>query len=164
MLLKAETEIGPDETAPELAHRLSIMGAHLLVETLDRIHEIQPEPQDNAQATHAPLLKKEDGLIDWSVSALRVHNRARGLQPWPGAYTTFRGHTLHLWKTRPQLRGTAHPGPGRFLTLKPPVVCCGEGALELIEVQLEGRKRIAGADFVNGQRLSDNELLGDLIS
>jgi methionyl-tRNA formyltransferase len=160
MLLKAETEIGADETAPELAERLSIMGAHLLVETLDRIREIVPEKQDPAQATHAPLLKKEDGLIDWTQSALRVHNRARGLQPWPGAYTNFRGHTLHLWKTRPHLRGTNHPGPGRFLTLKPPVVCCGEGALELIEVQLEGRKRIAGADFVNGQRLAEHEPLG----
>ena len=161
MLLKSETEIGPEETAPELALRLSIMGAHLLVETLDRIGEIEPEPQDDAQATYAPLIRKEDGRIDWTQSALAVHNRARGLQPWPGAHTTFRGGALHLWKTRPHLRGTAHGGPGSFITLKPPVVCCGEGALELIEVQLEGRKRIAGADFVNGQRLTDNESLGD---
>lgn len=161
MLLKAETEIGPEETAPELAARLAVMGAHLLVETLDRIQEIRPEAQDGAQATHAPLIKKEDGRIDWTRSGLQVHNLARGLQPWPGAYTSFRGQKLHLWKTRPQLRGTAHPGPGRFLTLKPPVVCCGEGAVELIEVQFEGRKRIAGSDFVNGQRLTDNEELGE---
>jgi methionyl-tRNA formyltransferase len=161
MLLKAETEIGPEETAPELAERLSLMGARLLVETLDRIGEITPEPQDDAQASYAPIIKKEDGRIDWTESALAVHNRARGMQPWPGAHTTFRGQTLHLWKTRPHLRGAAHPGPGQFLTLKPPVVCCGEGAVELVEVQLEGRKRIAGADFVNGQRLSENESLGD---
>ena len=164
MLLEVETAIGPDETAPELAARLSVMGARLLVEALDRIHEISPEPQDPAQATYAPLLEKEDGLVDWRQSALRVHNRARGLQPWPGAYTTFRGQKLHLRRTRPQLRGTEHPGPGRLLTLKPPVVCCGEGALELIEVQLEGRKRIGGADFSNGQRLKDNEILGEPLS
>jgi methionyl-tRNA formyltransferase len=80
------------------------------------------------------------------------------------AYTAFRGQKLHLWKTRPQLRGTEHPGPGCFLTLKPPVVSCGEGALELIEVQMEGRKRVRGADFANGQRLTDNEVLGETLS
>jgi methionyl-tRNA formyltransferase len=77
VLLEMETEIGPDETAAELAARLSVMGARLLVEALDRIHEIRPEPQDPARATYAPLLKKEDGLVDWRQSALRVHNRAR---------------------------------------------------------------------------------------
>ena len=160
MLLKAETEIGPEETAIELGRRLSLMGARLLVETLDRIGEIVPEKQDPAQATHAPMLKKEDGLIDWNASAVAIHNRVRGLQPWPGAYTTFRGQKLHIWKSRPQLRPEVHPAPGAWITLKPPAVCCGEGVLELIEVQMEGRKRIAAADFVNGQRLTENDILG----
>jgi len=160
MLLRAETEIGPAETAVELGRRLSLLGADLLVETLARLQEIVPEKQDHTQATKAPILKKEDGLIDWSLSAYAVDNRVRGLQPWPGAYTAFRGRKLHIWASCPQLRGTAHPGPGRFLTLKPPVVCCGEGALELVDVQLEGRKRIGGADFVNGQHLTENDCLG----
>ena len=150
---------GADETAVELGRRLSLMGADLLVETLARLDEIVPEKQDGTRATRAPMLKKEDGLIDWSLSAYAADNRVRGLQPWPGAYTGFRGRKLHIWASRPQLRGTAHPAPGRFLALKPPVVCCGEGALELVEVQLEGRKRIGGADFANGQHLTENDCL-----
>jgi methionyl-tRNA formyltransferase len=153
MLLKAETEIGPEENAIELGRRLSIMGAVLLVETLDRIHAIVPEKQDPAQATYAPLLKKEDGVIDWSRSALAIHNRVRGLQPWPGARTTFRGQTLNVWKTR--------VAGGASSSVKPWVVRCGEGSLELLEVQLEGRKRVSAADFANGQRLTENDRLGE---
>ena len=151
MLLKAETEIDPDENAVELGRRLSVMGAGLLVETLARIHDIVPERQDGSQATLAPLLKKEDGLIDWSRPAAAIHNQVRGLQPWPGAYTTFRGQALHIWKTRIAEKAS----------LKPWAVVCGEGALELLEVQLEGRKRISAADFANGQRLNENDRLGD---
>jgi methionyl-tRNA formyltransferase len=161
MLLKTETEIGPEETAIELGQRLSVMGARLLVETLARLGEIVPEKQDDAQASYAPLLKKGDGLIDWQQSGLAVHNRVRGMQPWPGAYTAFRGHTLHIWKSCPHLRPANHPGAGGLLSLKPLVVCCGEGALELLEVQLQGRKRIGAADFVNGQHLTENDRLGE---
>ena len=102
MLLKAETEIGPDEDAIELGRRLSTMGADLLVETLAGLAagSIVPEKQDSTQATYAPLLKKEDGLIDWSQPAASIHNKVRGLQPWPGAYTSWRGERLHIWKTR----------------------------------------------------------------
>jgi methionyl-tRNA formyltransferase len=165
MLLKAETEIGPDENAMELGHRLSVMGADLLVETLAGLESgtIVPQKQDASQATLAPLLKKEDGLIDWTQPAGAIHNRVRGLQPWPGAYTTLRNHTLHVWRTSP----TPHPEPptpffpGRVVSLKPPRVACGSGTLELLEVQLAGRKRISGAEFVNGQRLSENEVLGE---
>src|SRR5215813_1246172 len=123
MLLNAETEIGPDENAIELGQRLSVMGADLLVETLSRIREIVPQKQDASQATYAPLLKKEDGAIDWSRPAAAIHNQVRGLQPWPSAYTTFRGQTLHIWKSRV----AAQP------SLKPWAVPCGEGALELLE-------------------------------
>jgi methionyl-tRNA formyltransferase len=167
MLLKAETEIGPEENAVELGKRLAGMGADLLVETLDGLARgrIAPEKQDDAQATLAPLLKKEDGAIDWSESALAIHNRVRGLQPWPGAQTSFRGVPLHLWKTKSPARGSgADQGvrpTGRFVSLKPLVVACGDGNLELLEVQLEGRKRISAADFANGQRLTDNDILGE---
>jgi methionyl-tRNA formyltransferase len=162
MLLKAETDIGPDETAVELGQRLAILGAGLLVETLPRLAEgrIIPEKQDNALATYAPLLKKEDGHIDWTRDASAIHDQVRGLQPWPGASTHFRGQALHIWRSR-VWNSAAAGEPGRFISLKPPVVSCGAGALELVEVQLEGRKRISASDFANGQRLTENENLGD---
>src|SRR5882762_7024504 len=150
MLLKAETEIGPEENAIELGQRLAVMGAELLVETLARLPEIRGEKQDGTQATLAPLLKKEDGLIDWGRAASWINNRVRGLQPWPGAYTTFRGQTLHIWKAR--VVGAGAGKSGEILSTKPLTVGTGDGGLELIEVQLEGRKRIGASDFVNGQR------------
>ena len=161
MLLKAETEIGPQETAEELGARLAPMGADLLIETLRGLAAgtIVPQPQDSAQATLAPILKKEDGRIDWTRSAPEIHNRVRGLVPWPGAFTNFRGQTLHIWKSRPAAAGEGAPGavlPGRKLV----VACGGATALELLEVQLEGRKKISGADFANGRRLAENETLG----
>jgi methionyl-tRNA formyltransferase len=165
MLLKAETEIGPEENAVELGARLAAMGADLLVETLQglRAGRIVAEKQDPAQATLAPLLKKEDGAIDWSQPAQAIHNRVRGLQPWPGAQTGFRGVPLHVWKTRPcDAAYGEEKFPGLVLSPKPLVVACGEGVLELLEVQLEGRKRISAADFANGQRLTDNDILGAL--
>jgi len=172
MLLKAETGIGPEENAVELGARLAAMGADLLVETLEglRAGRIVPEEQDDAQATLAPLLKKEDGAIDWSEPAQAIHNRVRGMQPWPGARTGFRGVPLHVWKSKSPaggpgadqgVRPTTEKTPGQFVSLKPLVVACGQGSLELLEVQLEGRKRISAADFANGQRLTDNDILGE---
>jgi methionyl-tRNA formyltransferase len=138
------------------------MGADLLVETLGGLAAgtIVPEPQDNALATYAPILKKEDGRIDWGQPAASIHAQVRGFQPWPGAYTTFWGKALHIW------RATAVPlseyaQPGMITSRKPLIIACGEGQLELQEVQLEGRKRTPAADFVNGQRLTDNDSLGD---
>jgi len=161
MLLQAETAIGGEETAPELAGRLSAMGADLLVEALDGLAggRIAPRPQDNTQATYAPMLKKEDGRIDWNRSAARIHNQVRGMQPWPGAYTIFRGGALHVWRARPA-DGVVGGAPGTLVRIKPPAVACGEGLLELVEVQMEGRKRMSAADFANGQRLVENEVLG----
>jgi methionyl-tRNA formyltransferase len=184
MLLKTEIEIGPDENAFELGARLAAVGADLLVETLAGLAAgtIVPEKQDPSQATYARLLKKEDGMVDWSLPAQAIHNRVRGLQPWPGAYTTFRGQTLHIWKSRVHTSWPAeapapqehkplctevgqalppvNPLPGRISSVKPLIVNCGSGALELLEVQLEGRKRISAADFANGQRLAENEDIG----
>lgn len=162
MLLKKETEIGPEENAVELGRRLAAMGADLLVEALEGLAAgtIVAEKQDASQATYAPLLKKEDGRIDWSQPAASVHNRIRGLQPWPGAYTGFRGHTLHIWKARPAKVAPGLPA-GTIAGVKPPVIACGAGGLELLELQLEGRKRLPAAEFANGQRLRENELLAD---
>lgn len=164
MLLKAETPIGPEETAPELAERLAQLGADLLDKTLDGLQAgtITPEPQNDAEATHAPILKKEDGRADWTRPADVLANRCRGFLPWPGLFTRFRGQVLHIWRAKPAndidsgLPGSLHVR-GRGV-----VVACGAGtALELQELQLEGRKRMSAEAFVNGRRLSANETLGD---
>jgi len=164
MLLRAETAIGPEETAIELRDRLAVMGADLLVETLARIEAgtLVPEAQDPSRATLAPILKKEDGSIDWRSPAPAIHNRVRGLLPWPGAYTKFRGQTLHIWKSRVAAGASGQAGQllraGRALQ-----VICGDGAaLELLELQLEGKKRISGEAFANGQRLQENESFGEV--
>jgi methionyl-tRNA formyltransferase len=161
MLLKAETDIAPEENAIELGRRLAVLGADLLVETLAGLQAgtIVAEKQESAQATLAPLLKKEDGLIDWRQPALAIHNRVRGLQPWPGAQATFREQPLHIWKSR-VAEAAAVAAPGTVLRARPLLIATGDGALELLEVQLEGRKRIAAADFANGQRIIENEVLG----
>jgi methionyl-tRNA formyltransferase len=165
ILLARETEIGPEETAVELNGRLAILGADLLVETLQGLEagRIVPRKQDSAQATYAPLLKKEDGLVDWRQPAESIHNRIRAMQPWPGAYTAFRGQTLHIWQARRAGESPAPPvgQPGSLLRLKPLTVNCGAGALELREVQLEGRRRMSSADFANGHRLTELDILGE---
>jgi methionyl-tRNA formyltransferase len=166
MLLEAETEIGPEETAVELGERLAPMGAELLVRTLVSLArgEILPQKQDPALATYAPILKKEHGSIDWTRPAPEIHNRVRGLLPWPGAHTGFRGQSLHVWKSQAvEVPDPPQPGclrPGRRL-----LAGCGEAtALELIEVQLEGRKKISGQAFANGQRLTENDVVGAIES
>jgi methionyl-tRNA formyltransferase len=160
VLVQAETAIGPEEGAVELGARLARMGAPLLVEALAGLAsgKIVPQKQDPSQATSAPILKKEDGRIDWRRSADEIHNLVRGFQPWPGAYTTFRGQSLHIWRARTS--GASYP-PGVIASVKPVRVGCGAGSLELLEVQLQGRKRMPASDFANGQRLLENERLGE---
>ena len=161
----AETEIGPEENAVELGRRLSTMGASLLVEALAGIEAetIVPQRQDSAQASYAPLLKKEDGHIDWRQAAAAIDNRVRGLQPWPGASTIWRGHALHIWRSRPvALAANSAAETGALASVRPLVVRTGDGGLELLEVQLEGRKRMPAADFANGHRLAENEPLGEI--
>jgi methionyl-tRNA formyltransferase len=163
MLLKWETDIGPGESAPELGGRMAQAGAGLLIQTLDGLEAgaIHAEAQDNAQATLAPILKKEDGIIDWSRSAVETFNRARGFLPWPGAYSFFRGQMLHIWKARvAEEAGTGEPG--RLIPQKKRLlVTSGHGtALEALEVQIEGRKRMSAEAFLNGHRLNENEVLG----
>ena len=163
MLLKRETPIGPEETAVDLSARLAPMGAALLLETLAVIENgsVVPTPQDPSQATLAPILKKEDGRIDWNWPASKIANRWRGFQPWPGAFTTFRGQLFYLTRAFPSALETGLP-PGRLILQdKRLFAACGEyTALELAEVQLEGRKRMPAAAFANGYHLADNETLG----
>jgi len=163
ILLERETEIGPEETALELGARLSAMGAELLIETLDGLARgaITPLQQDDAQASYAPILKKADGAIRWSALAGAIHNRVRGLLPWPGGHTRFRGQLLHIWRARVERDCTALAA-GQVLAGPGFRVACGtNGVLELLEVQLEGRKRMSGESFANGQRLSERDFLGE---
>jgi methionyl-tRNA formyltransferase len=163
ILLQREAEIGPEETALELGERLAVMGAELLIETLDGLARgaITPRRQDEAQASHAPILKKEDGAISWNAPVRAIHNRVRGLLPWPGAHTRFRGQLLHIWRARVDGGRTAL-APGQVLAGPGFRVACGDGGvLELLEVQMEGRKRMSAEAFANGQRLSENDILGE---
>ncbi len=159
MLLKWETEIGPEEDALELRTRLAAAGAQLLVETLR--DDPAPVKQDPEQTTYAPILKKEDGEIDWNWPASKIFNRSRGLLPWPGAYSFFRGQMFHIWEAR--VSGDALQGePGLMSAMgKRLLIACGERTeLELMEVQVEGRKRMSAAAFMNGHHLKDDEMLG----
>jgi methionyl-tRNA formyltransferase len=164
MLLKYETEIGPDETAPELTARLAENGAPLIAETLRRIENgtISATPQDGSQATLAPPLKKEDGRIDWWLSARKIYNRVRGMQPWPGAFTSFRGKSCHIWG-KPIKPVAAGGMPGIMLPTKEDgllVICGGASVLRVEYIQLEGRKRVTDAEFMNGARIAPGERFG----
>jgi len=164
MLLKYKAAIGPDETAPELMARLAEAGGPLIAETLRQFAsgEISPTPQDDSQKTFAPILNKEDGRIDWSLTAQQIYNRIRGLQPWPGAFSTFRGKTCHVW-AKPSSMAPSAEAPGTLsLQGAEMVVRCGHGAALQIEfLQLEGRKRVTAREFANGARFGPTEKLGD---
>jgi methionyl-tRNA formyltransferase len=167
ILLQRELQIGLDETTPELAARMREIGAELVVDSLGRFDrgEISPNSQDSQKATYAPMLKKEDGRIDWSRSAQQIYNHMRGFTPWPGAYSTFRGQTCNLWG-RPEIVGALSGAnlrkpaiPGEIIrAAKEVFVVCGEETkLRLEFVQLEGRKRISAQEFANGARLIPGE-------
>lgn len=164
ILLRREEPIRDDDTTETISARLSTIGADLMIDTLRGLDrgEITPRPQDHAQATLAPIIKKEDGRIDWKMTAQEIAWRVRGFRPWPGAYTTFRGKNLHIWTAAVhsgETLGSAEPGAltaaaGRFL------IGCGQGTrLEVKELQVEGRKRLSARDFLNGVRLAPGEKL-----
>jgi methionyl-tRNA formyltransferase len=162
-LLHREVAIGPDETSPELAARMSATGADLIAETLLQFDrgEISPLPQEEKDATYAPILKKENGRIDWAQSAQQIYNRMRGFTPWPGSYSTFREQTCHLWG-RPGTSSEAWtrftPGDIIETTLKEYHVVCGKGTiLKLEHVQVQGRKKISAREFANGAHLGPAE-------
>jgi methionyl-tRNA formyltransferase len=159
MLSKGSLTIGADETAPELGARLAPLGAELLVETI--ASDPAAEKQNNAEATLAPILKKEDALIDWARSANEIYNRFRGFNPWPGAYTTFRAQQLSITGMKP-IDGALILKPGECAVQgKRWIVGCGSGTLlELQEVQLAGKKRMSGEAFLNGYKLAAEEMLG----
>src|SRR5438477_3516527 len=164
ILLQRELSISEDATAETLAAKLATIGADLMIETLMGLQTgtIHPQRQDNAQATLAPILKKEDGRIDFSRRAPEIYNRFRGFQPWPGAFTSFRGRGLNVTAMKlvsePFVGVTAKQLLPRGNQL---FAGCGVGSvIELIEVQPEGKKRISAKDFMHGYRLQPEEPLG----
>lgn len=159
MLLRGELAIGANETALELSPRLAALSADLIVETLLglRAGAITPQPQDDSRASLAPILKKEDGRIDWSWPAQKIYNRWRGFQPWPGLHSTWKGKQLAITRCEPVPEpAPAGSLPGTLLRLEGnrPGCVTGDGVLLLTEVQQEGRKRLPAMDFARGARLA----------
>ncbi len=163
ILLQRTTKIGDTETAPELMQRLSETGAELLSETLARLDELTPQPQDDSQASFAPIIKKEDGLIDWTRPSHVIEAAIRGFQPWPTAYTSFNSKGLTIREAQPLLCVSpgVHPGEVVVAHRDELVVQCGEEtALRVLEVQPEARKRLAARDFINGMRVKVGDRFG----
>jgi methionyl-tRNA formyltransferase len=175
MLLQTDMAIGTCETTPELAARMAEAGAPLMLDTLRGIAAgtLPPRPQNHAEATYAPLLKKVDGRIDWTRSAIEIYNRMRGFTPWPGSYTTFRGRTCQILgepasndlRRADGTAGTAGLATPRAL---PPgtirvaghelLVSCGDATeMRLLSVKQEGGKKVDALEFVTGARLTEGE-------
>ena len=164
ILLQREHAIAALDTSETVAPVLAAMGAELMIETLRGLQAgtVHPIPQDDDRATLAPVLNKEDGRMDFRRPAVEIWNRLRGFQPWPGAFTSFRGKNLHVWSARP-VEAEISPATIRMEGHLPLVGCAEHSALELIEVQVEGKKRMSASDFVNGYRPYDGEVLGKAV-
>lgn len=159
MLESASLEIGPDETADELHDRLSQLGAKLLLSTVEKAEKglLEPKKQDDALSCYAPMLTKELSRIDFSRPAQEVHNQIRGLSSWPAAYTFYQGKRLKVYRSH-LVQGTGEPGT--LLDSKHFVVACGEGAVQLTEVQYEGSRKMSGEEFLRGKKPGEHEVLG----
>jgi methionyl-tRNA formyltransferase len=173
ILMQREIAIELEDTAETLGPKLASIGAGLMVETLRGLEtgQVRPTPQDHAQATLAPILNKEDGRMDFSRTATDLFNRLRGFQPWPGAFTTFKGKTLQVHRAQPR-QSAVKLTPGEVAVEGTRLfVGCGMGrgkdkdrdidaALELIEIQLEGKRRMTAQEFINGYRPKPGDHLG----
>jgi methionyl-tRNA formyltransferase len=160
ILLQQRVSLSDDDTAETLAPKLAGLGADLIVETLRGLQAgaIRPRPQDDSEATLAPILKKEDGLVRFSQPAQEIVNRLRAFQPWPGAYCKFRDRTLQIWKAAKteQVLAPAEIGTqGNRLFAG----CGQQSSIEILELQLEGKKRTSAAEFIRGYRPQPGERL-----
>ncbi len=163
ILLQRETEIGEDETAIELMERLAILGADLISETLAMRDELTVQLQNHDEATLAPLMKKEDGIIDWNRTAREIANRVRGFQPFPTSYTKYQEKKLTITKAKAVIVEQSKPGNGLIIEAKGDklfVACGRETVLQVEELQLEGKKRMATRDFLNGVKFRVGDKLG----
>lgn len=161
MLLKAEVPITDEMTAIDLAKELSAVGAKLVIETIEKMLDgtLVAVPQDDSQHTYAPILSKDMGIIDWRWDARAIHNRVRGLQPWPGTVATYKGQQLKVWKTKAETSTHSQSKPGQlFVDAGHVLVACGEGGsqrLELLEVQAANKNRMNAQAWANGIHLKD---------
>ena len=160
MLIKKSLPIGFEETAGELHDRLSLLGREAMEETLGRLcaGTLERQVQNDDESTYAPMLKKEDGLIDWTKPALVIHNQVRGLAPWPGAFTFLNGEVLKIARTYPEEGSGA---PGSVLSAGPDGVrvACGDGVLLIRQLQLPGRKSLPASEFLRGNPLTSGTRL-----
>lgn len=163
ILLMSETEIGTEETSIELMERLSHSGAELLSETLENFENITPQKQDDSAATFAPIMSKDDGRIDWNLSAGEINNRIRGFQPFPSSFTFYQEKKLTIWKAK----AIENPEPtaekaGEIIDSPKGAIfvnCGNSTILRIDELQLEGKKRMNVRDFLNGVKLEVGEIL-----
>ena len=163
ILLQSGAKIGEHETAPELLMRLAELGAEVLSETLRNLDAIEPRPQRDEDATFAPILKREDGLIDWSMDAFAIERRVRGFQPWPNAYTAIDSKRLIIWRATSEPTDFLVP-PGQIVEARTDrlAVSCGHSTLLRIgELQPEGGRRMSARDFINGKYVKDGAVLGN---
>lgn len=163
ILLQRATKIEADETAPSLLARLADSGAELISETLRRLDEIEAQPQDEAGATFAPILKREDGLIDWSMDSFAIERRVRGFQPWPRAFTHFQSQTVIIWTATSEWIEQLRYPPGQIIEASRDrlIVACGDGtALRILEVQPQDSRRMSARDFLNGNQLRAGATFG----
>ena len=163
IILQRRVAVGPDETAGELHDRLAALGAEAVVETVRRIErgEAGSTPQDDARASLAPKLFREDARIDWAQPARRVHDRVRGLSPHPAAWTTLDGETLKLYRTAVEAEAGRLGAPGEVVEAEGRLlVACGEGAVEVLELQRPGKRRMDVQAFLNGTTLEPGTRLG----
>jgi len=161
ILMQEFVRIAGDETSVELMSRLSVIGADLLSRTISGVDTFSPQPQDHASATLAPIMKKEDGLIDWTRSAKEIRNRVRGFQPFPTSYTFLDGSKLTVWGA--SVSDGVNSVPGTVVEAKGDslVIECGNGtALSVREIQAEGKRRVSVRDFLNGSKIAVGMMLG----
>lgn len=161
ILLQSKVSINGDETSEELKKRLSVIGADLLIKTLKELENgtLERIKQDDSQATLSPPLDKITGDIDWQKTAQEIHNLVRGSNPWPIAHTLLRGKNFKIYKTRISTYRSYYPG--KVISTDPLIVGCGNNtSLELLEVQIEGKKRMTASDFSRGYRLTNKTTFG----
>lgn len=168
MLLQEKLDISPDDTAGTLAPRLAEMGGRLLVDTIAQLKAgtLMPKKQDDGQATLAPLLKKEDGLIDWTMNAAALANRVRGLSPWPGAFTFLGEERWNIWKAVSNVGGAMADKPGTIVMVNKQaiVVATGDGLLDIREIQTANSKRMSVGQFLAGHKVTAGEQLGSSVA
>ena len=165
ILLQSQTAIAEKETAPQLMQRLAVIGADLLSGTVSRLDTLTPRSQVDQDATFAPLLTKENGLINWADSADSIERCVRGFQPWPNAYTTHRGKRIIIWEAQAERAATTAGKPGEVIAAHGDdlVINAGEGsALRILELQPEAKRRMSVRDFLNGTHLKVGESFGEV--